>query len=116
MKCGALIFEGCAKVKHKRRSDLLTRIVDGEVIILDRAKGLVHQLNATASHVWNAFDEKRSAADIAAELSRRFSDTPETVLNDVHRTIAEFERLELLVDEHHATGTTDTTGEQHERC
>jgi hypothetical protein len=103
-------------VKHKRRPDLLTRIVDGEVIILDRANGLVHQLNATASHVWNAFDEKLSAADIAAEMSRRFSDTPETVLKDVHRTIAEFERLELLVDEHHATATTHQTGEDHEGC
>ena len=112
---GALIFEQeCARVKHRRRTDLMTRMVDGDVIILDRAKGLVHQLNATASQVWQALEDKHSAADIAAELSRRFSDTPETVLDDVHRTIAEFERLELLVNEHHEADTTLKTGDHHE--
>jgi hypothetical protein len=81
-----------------RRPDLLTCAVDGEVVILDRAAGLVHQLNPTASHIWGACDGGHEVDEIAAGVAASFEGAPETVFNDVIRTLADFERLGLLVD------------------
>jgi len=85
-------------MSQKRRSDLVARTINGEVVILDRAAGTVHQLNATASHIWSACDGAHSVADIAASVAARFEETPETVLRDVLATLADFQRLGLLVD------------------
>jgi len=72
--------------------------VDGEVIILDRATGTVHHLNATASHIWTECGGRQSAADIAALVAASFNSVPETVLEDVLATLEDFRRLGLLVD------------------
>jgi hypothetical protein len=85
--------------EQMRRPDLVTRLVNGEVIILDRAAGNVHQLNATASHVWNECDGTRSAADIAAGMAARFDVSSDVILRDVLTIIADFRQLGLFVDE-----------------
>jgi hypothetical protein len=80
-----------------RRADLDTRTVDGEVVILDRARSVIHRLNATASWIWNDCDGKSTATDIATRLAAKVQSTPDEVLEDVIDTIANLERLELLV-------------------
>jgi PqqD family protein of HPr-rel-A system len=79
-----------------RRSDLITCAVDEEIVVLDRAAGYVHQLNATASQIWRACDGRHSVEDIAAQVTQRFDIAPDAVLRDVHTALAEFERLGLL--------------------
>jgi hypothetical protein len=80
----------------RRRSDLLERIVDGETVILDRAGGNVHRLNATASYVWNQLNGENSAAQIAADLAAQFENAPDTVLDDVNTAIDNLSQLGLL--------------------
>ena len=84
---------------QKRRPDLVTRTINGEVIVLDQSAGTVHHLNSTAGHIWSACDEAHSAADIAARLAGRFEEAPETVLRDVVATLADFQRLGLVTGE-----------------
>lgn len=93
-----------------RRPDLLTCMVDGEVVIFDRAAGYVHQLNRTASHIWSACDRGQDVDEIAARLVAAFDGVPSTVVEDVVKTLADFERLGLLVD-----GLTDGAPELAER-
>ncbi len=71
--------------------------VEGDVVILDRRGGYVHQLNATASHIWSACDGRHTIDEIAASLSASFADAPQDVHDTVVRTLSEFERLGLLV-------------------
>jgi PqqD family protein of HPr-rel-A system len=80
------------------RPDLTTCTVDGEVVILDRAAGLVHHLNATASQIWRSCEDARSVNDIAARVAACFEGEPDVVRQDVMRTLADLERLGLLVD------------------
>src|SRR5688572_25028723 len=49
-------------MSYVHRPDLVTRTIDGEVVILDQSAGTVHHLNATASHIWSECDGTRSAA------------------------------------------------------
>jgi Coenzyme PQQ synthesis protein D (PqqD) len=82
-----------------RRPDLLTSWVDGEVVILDRVTGFVHQLNPTASYIWGACDGRHDVGEIAAGIASDFEGAPEAVLDDVLRSLLDFERLGLLVEE-----------------
>ena len=78
------------------RSDLSTRIVDGEVVILDKRTGRIHQLNSTASFVWNRLDDRTTLAAIASEMVREFEVEIEIARADVARVAAELVRLELV--------------------
>jgi hypothetical protein len=80
----------------KRRSDLVERVIDGEPVILDRAGGNVHRLNATASCVWSQLNGENSPDVIAAYLATQFDSTPDTVLDDVVKAIDSLEQLGLL--------------------
>ena len=81
-----------------RRADVLTRTIQREVVVLDRAAGYVHQLNETASCVWNRCDGAHSADDIAAHLAVTYDVPLAEVLSDVSATLADFRRLGLVVD------------------
>jgi hypothetical protein len=80
----------------KRRPDLVTREIDGELVILDRVSGKIHQLNATASRVWSECDGSQSPLQIAGRVAETFEDAPPSVLDDVRTVLAEFHRLGLL--------------------
>jgi hypothetical protein len=80
----------------KRRSDLIERVIDGETVILDRAVGNVHRLNATASCVWSQLNGENSADAIAAYVAAQFESAPDTVLEDVVQAIHSLDQLGLL--------------------
>jgi coenzyme PQQ synthesis protein D (PqqD) len=87
-----------------RRPDLTTCNVDGEVVILDRVAGYVHQLNPTASEIWDACDGQHSPRDIAARLQERFNGVTDAVLLDVETVLTQFEQLGLVLDAPAADG------------
>ncbi len=79
-----------------RRPDVVSRVVDGEVVILDRPTGNVHRLNATASFIWNQCDGESTPADIASRVAESFDRSLDQVLGDVVETLANLEKLGLL--------------------
>jgi len=83
----------------RQRPDLKARIVDGETVLLDRAAGRVHQLNATASFVWSKLDGIASAEKVAAEVAEAFDVDPQTAARDVDALLAQFGALNLLTDD-----------------
>jgi hypothetical protein len=83
-------------MRPARRADLLTRVVDEEVVILDLARGQVHRLNVTASLIWDLCDGMTAADAIAGRLAAEFNRQPPEVAADVATTLDEFHRLGLL--------------------
>jgi Coenzyme PQQ synthesis protein D (PqqD) len=83
----------------KRRVDVTTRDVNGETLILDRKHEEVHQLNSTASYVWQRCDGKTSIAEIALSMAHDFCAEPADVERDVAGLIAQFSVLHLLESE-----------------
>ena len=82
----------------KPRPDLAIENADGELIILDKAAGKVHQLNSSASFVWNCLSDGLAIDEIALMLSETFDVEPETALSDVQAALAQFEGLALVVE------------------
>ena len=95
--CDDLSSPGTA-LRCMRRADLKTRLVDGELVVLDRDGEMVHQLNQTASYIWERCDGESTAAKIAGEICHDFEIEYSAALIDVLNTIEQFEKLKLLND------------------
>lgn len=80
----------------KRRTDLIVRVMDGETVILDRQKSLVHQLNQTASYIWQQCDGTATVETIAARLAAAFAVDAETAARDTGAVIHQLRQLQLL--------------------
>jgi len=54
----------------KARSEgIITKDIDGELLIYDRTRDRAHCLNETAAAIWKLCDGRRSVGEIAAQLS-----------------------------------------------
>jgi hypothetical protein len=80
----------------KRRSDLSVRVVEGETVIFDRHGGLIHQLNPTASWLWERCDGHSTIDDLVHQLIQAFDVEPETATRDVTAMMLQFQQLNLL--------------------
>lgn len=79
-----------------RRNDLVTREVDGELLVLDRPAGRIHQLNETASYVWHRCDGCSPVRSVAEDLAAAYSLAVEAAERDITQTIAKFRELGLV--------------------
>ena len=82
--------------RPKRRSDVGARVVDGETVVLDRDAALVHQLNVTASFVWDRCDGRCTVSEIAEQLADAFGTTPDASKEAVTAALRRFAALGLL--------------------
>jgi hypothetical protein len=78
------------------RADLSARSVEGEMVILDKRSGKIHQLNSTASFVWNKLDGRTPLPVIVSDMVLEFDVEFEIARADVARVIAELVGLELV--------------------
>jgi hypothetical protein len=92
-----------------RRADLTVRVVDGQTLVLDRDGGMIHQLNTTASCIWECCDGTRSIDDIAQHLASEYGVSVISVQQGVVDTIAKFQEQGLLT-ERLAGNTLDNQG------
>ena len=83
-------------MEARPRRGLSSRLVDGEVIILDRENDRIHQLNATASLVWESLGGKVKTSEIASKLAERYDVTARVALADVERIVTELKGLDLI--------------------
>jgi hypothetical protein len=84
-------------MKHpKKRTDVSVRIVDGETVVLDRRHGLIHQLNQTASFIWERCDGDFTGNEIASQLVEAFDLDVYTAVIDVRNVVEQLRALKLL--------------------
>jgi hypothetical protein len=70
--------------------------IDGEAVVLDRQAGLVHQLNATATSVWERCDGHTTVTDMAQRLAHAFDVELTVATYDVTVLISQLRDLHLL--------------------
>ena len=84
------------EVHPNRRSDLVYRRVQGETVVLNPDKKVVHQLNPTASFIWDCCDGAHSIDRIAARLVAEYDVDAGTSRKDVDRLVSHLQDLNLL--------------------
>lgn len=82
--------------KPKANPDLEVRTVEDEKVILNRDGEHIHQLNLTASFVWDRCDGSHDVTQIADELAEAFGVDSDLTLKDVSDVVLQFSQLGLL--------------------
>ena len=83
-----------ASIEH---SDLtISREVNGELLVLDDRAQIIHQLNPTASFIWQQAQSGSTADGIAAALAEQYDVDLETAHRDVAATLARLKELNLV--------------------
>jgi len=92
---GALT-DGKPSQNPKRRSDLNYRTIEGETVILNRKDGRLHQLNATASFIWDCCDGNSNIAEITERLAGAYEVDFSTARKDVEEILLNLRSSHLL--------------------
>ena len=79
-----------------QRPGLKIQQVDDEMVLLDEENGYIHQLNHTASFVWNQCDGKSSVTQITRRFADEFEVDVSIATSDVGRVIEQLLELKLL--------------------
>ena len=81
----------------KRRDGLILRKVQQDLLLLDTEFNQIHQLNETASFVWENWEQVPDPVEIARLLAQKFDVEEQVVLNDVSAIVGRLQELNLLV-------------------
>ena len=81
-----------------RRTEFEERTVEGEMVVMDQESEQIHQLNETASFIWQLCDGEHDRQQIADELSEAFEVDPQTAQQDVTKTLEKLEEIGLLIE------------------
>lgn len=84
---------------HKNEAAILTREVDGELLLLDTTTDQIHQLNQTASRIWRLCDGSATIETIAKALTKEFDVSLEQARQDVAQTMRQLQDLNLITDD-----------------
>ncbi|HEY7218001.1 MAG TPA: PqqD family protein [Candidatus Binatia bacterium] len=82
--------------RPKRRPDIQTRVVDGQTVVLDPGEEFVHQINKTASYIWERCNGHRTPEEITCEVCEVFDVDFPTARRDVLATVDRLRRSKLL--------------------
>jgi hypothetical protein len=82
--------------RPQRRPDVTYRTIDGETVILNRQEGRLHQLNPTASFIWNCCDGTLKIDEIADRLANAYEIDSITGRKDVEEILSKLRSLNLL--------------------
>jgi hypothetical protein len=81
----------------KRREGLILRKVQQDLLLLDTEFNQIHQLNETASFIWENWEQVPDPIGIARLLAQKFDVDEQVVLNDVSVIVGRLQELNLLV-------------------
>ena len=80
----------------KRQDGLVDRTIDGERVLLDSERKLIHKLNPTASLVWDRCDGDTAVDEICEQLVAEFGRPREEIESDVLTLIGRLRDLGVL--------------------
>ena len=80
----------------KRRTNVKTWELDGEVVVYDANSGMGHVLNATALRIWSLCDGNRSSQDIEKDLAGLYPDQKDAIHRDVEDAVHQLTEIGLV--------------------
>jgi Coenzyme PQQ synthesis protein D (PqqD) len=93
------VTQGPSARRFRPRAGLRVRQLGTEAVLLDRAGGRVHHLNATASFIFSALDGRLSLAEVTDRVVEHFDVEPSVAARDVAELVARLSADGILVDD-----------------
>lgn len=85
--------------RFARSADVVSRVLDGEAVLLNLASGKYLGLNAVATRVWELLDGAPALGAIRAVLLEEFAVPPEVLDRDLDQLFAEMQARGLIAPE-----------------
>ncbi len=82
------------------RANLSSQQIDGELVILDKDNGQIHQLNSVASLIWQQLEAGLSVDAIVKKLTQFYEVDVAMAKADLDKVLQQFKDLELLINEY----------------
>ncbi len=82
------------------RANLNTQQIDGELVILDKENGQIHQLNSVASFIWQQMEVSSGFEAIVKKLIQFYDIDMVTAKADLDKVVQQFKDLKLLINTH----------------
>jgi len=78
------------------RDGLVFQEVEGESLVLDNSKGLIHQLNGSAAYILTCCNGEDNIQSIIDHVIEKYSIDKDTASNDVFQAISSFKKLNFI--------------------
>jgi hypothetical protein len=78
------------------QDDIAARVLDGEAIMINLAKGIYYSLDGAGGRIWELLEEGRSAAEMADAIALEFDVTAERARADIDRILGELQAEDAL--------------------
>ncbi|VAW98051.1 hypothetical protein MNBD_GAMMA23-2265 [hydrothermal vent metagenome] len=79
------------------RANLSTQQIDGELVILDKDNGQIHQLNSVASFIWQKMEVGLDIDAIVQKLIQFYEIDATLAKADLDKVLQQFKDLKLLI-------------------
>ena len=80
----------------QKNTKIIAREIDGEMILLNEKKEKIHQLNNTASFVWDCCNGENTIDNIVVLLKEEFEVESIDIKSDVINIITSLKKLKLI--------------------
>ena len=82
----------------EKSKQVISRIVDGEAIILDTDTGYYFSLNWTGTDIWTMIEEGKTIGEVSSIMAARHGIEPEIIRRDVEELVADLKKQQLVGD------------------
>ncbi len=80
------------------RANLSTQQIDGELVILDKDNGQIHQLNSVASFIWQQIEAGLAVNGIVEKLTQSYDIDATVAKADLDKVLQQLKDLKLLMN------------------
>lgn len=81
---------------YRVKKGLIAQSVDGELIILNREQEKIHQLNPSASFIWNRLDGQASNDHLVTAIIEKYAVEQDVAQRDLESLLNELSDLQLI--------------------
>jgi coenzyme PQQ synthesis protein D (PqqD) len=78
------------------REDVLSRVLDGEAVLLDLASGTYFGLDTIGTEIWELFKQGVTVAEVRAAIVARYEVDDATVRHDLEELVDEMVKRGLI--------------------
>ncbi len=79
-----------------RNSDILWKLIEDKVVLLDMDEGRAITLNEVGSHIWTALEKHKTEEELLKDITSAFDIDEETVRKDVFSFLNDMIKRDLI--------------------
>jgi hypothetical protein len=84
------------KMPYRVKQGLFAQLVDGDLLILNRERGEIHQLNPVAGFIWDKLDGQNTLEQLVMAITEKYDVEHDTAKRDLESLLKALSDLNLI--------------------